>query len=73
LRGHDDPIIKVFLSPSTLTPFLEWNSKCKGEDPEAKTSCKGSHAHKEDDVEGKLINHFGSIFVSKSNYVELLK
>jgi hypothetical protein len=52
---------------------MEWNSLCKGENPEARTSCKGNHLHKEDDIEGKLINHFGSMFISKTSFAEHLK
>lgn len=61
LRGHEDPSIEVFLSPSTLTPYLNWNTRCTREKQptggqsnhsiEVKSSsCQGSHTHKEDDI-----------------------
>ena len=49
LRGHDDPSIEVFLSPSTLTPYLNWTTRCQQADPPT---------HKKDDIEGKLKETF---------------
>lgn len=60
LRGHDDPSIEIFLSPSTLTPYLNWNTRCSHEEgsvgaiTDGKSSCNGFHSHKEDDIQGKL-------------------
>lgn len=28
LRGHESPSIEVYLSPSTLTPYLNWSTLC---------------------------------------------
>lgn len=76
LRGHDDPSIEVFLSPSTLRPYLYWNSRCKGYNQceESKSSCLGNHRHKEDDIQGKLENHFGrdALITSRKTFVEFL-
>ena len=56
LRGHEDPSIEVFLSPSTLTPYLQYNTRCLRDNPNE--SCAGLHTHKEDDIEGKLHQTF---------------
>ena len=81
LRGHEDPSIEVFLSPSTLRPYLYWNSRCRGEpigsdaSVESKSSCLGSHSHKEDDIQGKLLQHFGAdaLLTSRAAFIEHLE
>lgn len=75
MRGHDDPKIEVYLSASTLRPYLKWTSRCKGTFSEnAKSSCFGNHNHKEDDIEGRLASHFGrdALITSREDFIQHL-
>jgi hypothetical protein len=29
LRGHEEPKINIFLTPTTLKPYLTWSTKCR--------------------------------------------
>jgi len=80
LRGHDDPSIEIFLSPSTLTPFLNWNTRCTridaaGSDAAAKSSsCYGFHTHKQDDIQGKLQATFeNSLITDRTKFIKLVR
>lgn len=78
MRGHEDPSIEVFLSASTLRPYLHWNARCKSTpliDEELKSSCNGNHSHKEDDIEGRLASHFGrdSLITNRLQFIEHLR